>query len=85
MTPEEINRLNLLRKVRELEKVKEIQKLQQMLKTVRDVKRQQKILKWLREHKEMLAHMKQSDLEEIREQADYDENQWQEILKQLLS
>ena len=85
MTPEEIRRLETLRRVRQLEQIREIQKLQEVLKTVREVERQQKILKWLEEHRKMLSSMSRSDLEEIREQAEYDEKEWQEILRQLLS
>lgn len=85
MVPEEIGRLEMLRRVRQLEQLKEIQKLQQVLKTVRDVERQQKVLKWLQEHKDLLRHMNKTDLEQVREQAEYDEKEWQEILRQLFS
>lgn len=63
----------------------EIRRLTELLKTLRTLQTQQEILEWLRENKEYIRGMAPEQLEEIREKADYDEEAWQEVLRQLLN
>lgn len=63
----------------------EIRKLTELLKTLKAIRNQQEIMAWLREHRELLREMSEEDREKVREAADYDDDEWQTIVRQLFS
>ena len=63
----------------------EIRKLNELLKTIRNLKNHEEVLRWLRENKKSVRDMSEEDLEMLREHTDYDEEAWQEILRELLA
>ena len=61
----------------------ELRRLSELMKHLKGIQKQQELLRWLQEHRELLRQMSPQDLEEVREKAEYDEEAWQEILRQL--
>lgn len=62
----------------------ELRRITELLKLLKALKGQQEIVQWIEENKEVLRSLSPEELEDLREKADYDEEAWQEILKQLL-
>lgn len=76
---------NEIRRLNELLKsLRELKGLQETLKTIKDINGQRKLLaQWIRDHREDFSHLSDEDLETLREKADYDKEAWREILRQL--
>jgi hypothetical protein len=64
---------------------REIQRIQQLAKLLRALKNQQTILEWLRENRELLRSMPVEDLELLREQTEYDREEWEKMVRELLT
>ena len=54
-----------------------------VLKNLKGQAKEEEVEAWLVEHREIFQGMSEKDLEVLREQADYDKQAWEEILKQI--
>ena len=57
----------------------------ELLKLLKALKNAQDIMKQLEENRDLISQLSPAELEQVREQADYDEEEWQLILMKLRS
>lgn len=74
------------RRLQELLKmIRSLRQLRETLENIRDIRKQRELLNSFREENEdWLRRLSPEELEEVREQANYDPKAWEEVLRQLL-
>ena len=81
MDPRQIQKL-----ARILKAIKRIQNLKKILKEIkdfRDARENPDFQSWMKENKPLFNEMDSSELEQVREQVDYDKDAWNEIVREL--
>jgi len=68
----------------DIRKIRRLSDMIRIVKTIKALKNQKDVLKWMIRHKDQFAHMSPQHLDFIREEAEYDEQEWNTILKKLL-
>ena len=80
MDPHELSRIQ-----KALQAINDIQKLRQVIDSLQNARQARDFIDWLSRNKEHFKSFPEEELERVREKAQYDEEQWRRILKQLES
>lgn len=73
-----------LKRIQQL--MKQIKAINHLKKVMRDLKGREKeeaVEDWLREHRQAMKELDEQELNQIREQTDYDQSEWEKLIQKI--